>query len=278
MTSIAYFRNKDWFDIFPYLFGGTVMIYMVLPILIIVPMSFSEAQYFQFPPRSFSFKWYINFFTDRYWRGSMILSLQVAFITTVLATFLGTLAAFGLDRGQFRGKSVIQAIVLSPRIIPFIITALAAYFFYARLKLIGTRFALITIHTALAAPFVVISLSAALKGFDRTLERAAMGLGASRLQTYLRVTLPVVRPGIISGAILAFMTSFDEVIIAIYICGTSSVTLPKQMWDGMIREIEPTITAVASLLVGVTILLLILGSFLGKGSAAPKSSGKVTVS
>src|SRR4030042_2476984 len=101
MTSIAYFRNKDWFDIFPYVFGGAVMIYMVLPILIIVPMSFSEAQYFQFPPRSFSFKWYINFFTDRYWRGSMILSLQVALITTILATFLGTLAAFGLDRGQF---------------------------------------------------------------------------------------------------------------------------------------------------------------------------------
>ena len=278
MASITYFRNKDWFDIFPYVFGGAVMIYMVLPILIIVPMSFSEAQYFQFPPRSFSFKWYINFFTDRYWRGSMILSLQVALITTILATFLGTLAAFGLDRGQFRGKSLIQGIVLSPRIIPFIITALAAYFFYARLKLIGTRFALITIHTVLATPFVVISLSAALKGFDRALERAAMGLGASRLQTYLRVTLPVVRPGIISGAVLAFMTSFDEVIIAIYICGTSSVTLPKQMWDGMIREIEPTITAVASLLVGVTILLLILTGMLGKKSTPAKGSKTPTIS
>ena len=271
-------RNRNWFDVFPYVVGGAVILFMILPILVIIPMSFSKAQYFEFPPRSFSFKWYVNFFTDRYWRNSMLLSLEIATITMFLATVLGTSAAFGIVRGQFKGKSLLQAIVLSPRIIPFIITALAAYFFYARLRLIGSRVALITAHTVLATPFVVITLSAALKGFDKSLELAAMGLGANRLQTYLRVTLPVIRPGIISGAILAFMTSFDEVIIAIYICGTSAVTLPKQMWDGMIREIEPTITAVASLLVGITILLMILVGVLGKSRTTAKGSKKATVS
>lgn len=204
----------------------------------------------------------------------MLLSLEVATITMMLSTFIGTLTAFGLDRGRFKGKSIIQAIVISPRIIPFIITALAVYFFYAQFRLIGTRFALITAHTVLATPFVVITLSAALKGFDKSLELAAMGLGANRLQTYLRVTLPVVRPGIVSGAILAFMTSFDEVIIAIYVCGTTAVTLPKQMWDGMIHEIDPTVTAIASLLVGVTVLLMILVSILQKRSAVSEAKFK----
>jgi len=264
--------------VFPYLLGGAAIFFMVLPILIIIPMSFSQAQYFEFPPRSFSFKWYVNFFTDRYWRGSMLLSLQVATITMFLATLLGTPAAFGIVRGRFKGKSLLQALVLSPRIIPLIITALAAYFFYARLKLIGSMVALVAAHTVLATPFVVITLSAALKGFDRSLELAAMGLGANRLQTYLRVTLPVIRPSLISGGILAFMTSFDEVIIAIYICGTSAVTLPKQMWDGMIREIEPTITAVASLIVGVTILLMMLMGVLRKSGATTKESRKASAS
>ena len=268
------YLKRDWFDVLPYVLAGAVILFMILPILVIIPMSFSEVEYFEFPPRSFSLQWYINFFTDREWRSAMFLSLQVALITMFLSAILGTLASFGLVRGNFRGKGLIQVMVISPLIIPLIIIALASYFFYARLHLIGTKFALITAHTVLAVPYVIITLSATLRGFDKSLEMAAKGLGANWFQTFFRVTLPVIRPGIISGAILAFMKSFDEVLTALYILGTSAITLPKKMWDGMERDIDPTITAVASLLVSTTIFLMILFRIVGRSNAAVKGGQK----
>jgi putative spermidine/putrescine transport system permease protein len=250
--------HTNRFDVMVCVAGVLVIVLMILPILVIVPMSFGKAQYFEIPPRDFSLKWYIHFFSDRYWRSAMFLSLQVAFMTMLLSTVLGTLASFGLVRGRFWGKDMLNAVVISPLVIPHIITALAAYFFFARHHLIGSRFALVMAHTILATPFVILTTAAALKGFDLTIERAAMGLGANRIQTFFRVTLPVIRPAVVSGAILAFITSFDELIIAIFISGTSAVTLPKQMWDGMMREIDPTVTAVSCLLIGVTVVLIVL--------------------
>jgi putative spermidine/putrescine transport system permease protein len=167
------------------------------------------------------------------------------------------MASLALVRGRFRGKGLIHALILSPMIIPVIIVAISVYLFFSRLRLIGTEWGLVLAHTILALPFVVVNVSASLKGFDETLERAAISLGASRFQALRKVTFPLIRPGIISGALFAFITSFDEVVVAIFISGSRAVTLPKQMWDGIRIAINPTISAVASLFIVFSILLLL---------------------
>ena len=184
-------------------------------------------------------------------------SLQVASITCVAATVLGTILAIVLVKGRFPGKNLIFALALSPMIIPFIITAIAIYFFYSRLHMVGTISGVVIAHTILAIPYVLVIVSAALKGFDETLERASLSLGANPLKTFLLVTLPVIKPGVISGALFAFITSFDELVVIIFIAGTHAVTLPKRMWDGIRLEIDPTIAAVASLLIIFSIVLMI---------------------
>jgi putative spermidine/putrescine transport system permease protein len=180
-------------------------------------------------------------------------------MTTVFSTILGTLAAYTFVRGKFRGKQLLYPVILSPTIIPIIILALVYYFFFSKLRLIGSPWGLILAHTVLAIPFVVINVSATLKGFDFTLEKAAMNLGANPIQAFLRVTLPLIKPGIIAGALFAFITSFDEIVVAMFICGTTAVTLPKRMLDGIRTEINPTISAVSTLeIIGVIIILLIV--------------------
>jgi putative spermidine/putrescine transport system permease protein len=167
----------------------------------------------------------------------------------IIATLLGTLASFALVRGDLKAKGLIYGIILSPMIIPVIVIAVGTYYFFARVHLVGTRVGLILAHTVLAIPFVVVNVTATLQGFDVTLERAALSLGANRLVTFMRVTFPLIKPGMISGALFAFITSFDEVVIAVFISGTRAATLPKQMWDGIREAINPTISAVASLLI-----------------------------
>jgi len=184
-------------------------------------------------------------------------SLQIASAVCILATVLGTILAVALVKGRFPGKNMIYALAVSPMIIPLIISAVAIYFFYSRLHMVGTKAGVVIAHTILAIPFVLVIVSSALKGFDETLERASLSLGANPLKTFLLVTLPVIRPAVISGALFAFITSFDEVVIVIFIAGTHAVTLPKRMWDGIRLEIDPTIAAVASLLIGLSVLLMI---------------------
>ncbi len=179
-----------------------------------------------------------------------------------LATFLGTLASLSLVRGKYRGKQTLYALILSPIIVPFIITSVSMYFLFVKLKLIGTIFGLVLAHTVLAVPFVVIIMTAALKGFDETLEQASMNLGAGKIHTFLFVTFPIIRPGVLTAALFAFITSFDELIVTLFICGVAAQTLPKQMWIGIRDEINPTIAAVAALLVVFSILLMSLGIFL----------------
>jgi len=234
-----------------------IFLFLSLPVFIVLPISFSSAKYLQFPPKGFSLQWYEDYFSDRVWLSATFLSLRVATITMVLATVLGIMASLALVRGKFRGKSVIHAFLLSPMIIPVIIIAISVYFFFAKLRLIGTSLGLILAHTVLALPFVVVNVSATLRGFDETLERAAMSLGANRIKTFLKVTFPLIRPGVISGALFAFITSFDEVVIAIFISGAYAVTLPKQMWDGIRISLNPTIAAVSSILVCFSIALML---------------------
>ena len=233
-----------------------IFLFLVLPIFIIIPISFSSSRFLEFPPKGFSLQWYVKYFGSRNWTSATLRSFQVGILTTLFATILGTLASFALVRGNFGCKKLIYGIILSPLVIPVIITAIAVYYLFAKLRLIGSLWGLVLAHTVLALPFVVVNVTATIQGFDITIERAALSLGANRLITFFKVTLPIIWPGIMSGALFAFITSFDEVVIAIFLCG-SKPTLPKQMWDGIRIAINPTISAVSSLLIVLSIILLL---------------------
>jgi putative spermidine/putrescine transport system permease protein len=237
-----------------------VLVFLALPNTIVVPISFSAATYLTFPPPGWSTQWYARYFESATWMRATWRSVQVAVLTMGAATVLGVTAALALRR-PFRGRQLAHPGILLPMVVPAIITAIGIYDLYARWGLTETILGLVIAHTVLALPFVVVVVGAALRGLDGNLELAAQSLGANRWQTYRHVTLPLIQPGILSAAILAFMTSFDEVVVAIFISGARSPTLPKQMWDGVRTEIDPTIAAVSSLLVGASSLLLLLSVF-----------------
>jgi putative spermidine/putrescine transport system permease protein len=180
----------------------------------------------------------------------------------LLSSFLGVLASFPLVRGKFGFKGLINTFIVSPIIIPVIVISVVLYGFFSKMGVVGTKGGLVLGHSLLAIPFVVITVSASLKGFDATLEKAAMSLGASRIQTFLKITFPLIRPGIISGALFAFIISFDEIVISMFICGISSVTLPVKMWEGIRMEINPVIAAVSTLLICLSVILLSLAEYL----------------
>jgi putative spermidine/putrescine transport system permease protein len=253
-------------------FGAAVLAFLALPILIVIPISFSAAKYLTFPPPGWSTQWYARYFGSREWMTATWRSAEVALLTTAVATVLGTAAALALRR-RFRGKSLVNLVILSPMVVPVIIVAIAIYGLYARLKLVGTIPGLVLAHTVLALPFVVVVVAASLRGFDETLERAAQNLGANRWQTFRLVTLPLIRPGVISAALLAFITSFDEIVIAIFISGARAPTLPKQMWDGIRTEIDPTVAAVSTLLIGVTTTVMIAITLVRRWSCEPQDVG-----
>jgi putative spermidine/putrescine transport system permease protein len=235
--------------------GAAIFVFLVLPLLVVVPISFSAAKYLTFPPPGWSAQWYERYFGSREWMSATLRSVEVAALTTLAATVVGTAAALALRR-SFRGKALVSLIVVAPMVVPVIIVAIGIYGLYARLQMVGTLAGLVLAHTVLALPFVVVVVTATLRGFDETLELAAHNLGANRWQTFRLVTLPLIRPGVVSGALLAFITSFDEVVVAIFVSGARNPTLPKQMWDGIRTEIDPTVAAVSTLLIAVTTTVL----------------------
>ncbi|MDF2809828.1 MAG: transporter permease [Microvirga sp.] len=239
-----------------------ISFFLIFPVLIIVPVSFSAGSFLSFPPPGWSLQWYERLFSRADWLNSAWLSIWIALVVTVLSTILGTAGAYGLVRGKFPGQKILVAFILSPLIIPGIIVAIAVYFFYARLKLVGSSLAIAVAHTALAVPFVVVNVSASLYGFDRRLEQAASNLGAGALTTFRLVTLPIIRPGIAAGALFAFISSFDELIVALFIAGPTQTTLPLRMWESMRNSIEPTIAAVSVLAVLVSVSLFLTASWL----------------
>ncbi|MGH2614118.1 MAG: ABC transporter permease [Thermomicrobiales bacterium] len=245
-----------------WLLVALVLIFLVFPVFVVVPVSFSSAKYLQFPPPGWSLQWYENYFIRPGWIDATMLSIRVALITTVLATALGTAASLALVRGRFPGRNAINSFMVSPLVVPAIIVAIGIYFFYARMKLVGHPLGLSLAHTALALPFVVTNVSATLHGFDERLEYAAMNLGANRWQTFRRVTLPIIRPGVFAGALFAFITSFDELIVALFVSGTGAVTLPRKMWDSLRLEIDPTIAAVSTILIAFSIVILLSAELL----------------
>ena len=235
---------------------------MIFPIAILYPLSFSDAPYLQFPPAEYSTRWYENYFARRDWVRPTIISFEVGFIVMIFGTVIGTAAAVALARGSFAGKKLVLGLLLSPIIVPTIISAVALYYVFATFGLVGTRTGLVLAHLILAVPFVIVVVASALERVDPALEQAAGTLGATRFTTFRKVTLPLIRPAVITAALFAFLASFDEVVIAIFLSGVRIKTLPKRMWDGIREEIDPTTAAVAALLVTLTVVLIILAEVL----------------
>lgn len=248
--------------------AGAVLLFLIAPVVIIVIVSFSGADYLSFPPPYLSLRWYQRFLGASSWRQAIWVSTQVALLTMAFATILGLLAALALVRGRFRGKGAIYAVMLSPMIVPTVITAIGLYFFFVRLKATGSILAMALGHTVLALPVVVIIMAAALQGFDMRLEQAALSLGASRLTALRRITLPLILPGLLSAALFAFLTSFDELLIPLFLSGVEVQTLTVRIWNSLTLEVDPTIAAVSSFLIGVTTVVLAASALLrGRGDA-----------
>jgi putative spermidine/putrescine transport system permease protein len=238
--------------------GVLVAVYLVLPSFIVVPMSFDGGISFQFPPTQFSTKQYENFFTNPVWLKALGNSFLVAALTSVVATAIGTAAAVGLHNLTGRLAGFVRTLLMVSVVTPAIVVAIAVYIAFLQWHLVGTLVGFVLAHTALAVPFVLVSVTAALGGFDARLLRASASLGASPLSTFRRVTMPLISRGIVTGAIFAFVTSFDEVVIAVFLHSPLFQTLPVQMYNSVISELDPTIAAASSLvLVSVTVVVLL---------------------
>lgn len=254
-------------------FAWLVLLFLVLPIVVIIPLSFNVEPYFSFSsamlhldPDAFSLRWYRQLMSDPLWRLSISNSFQVALGATVIATALGTLASIGLSRSDLPFKRLLTGLLISPMIVPVIISAAGMYFFYSTLGIGQSLLALILSHAVLGTPFVILTVTATLASFDHSLVRAAASMGASSSYTFWRVTFPLIRPGIISGALFAFITSFDEAVIVQFLGGVEQRTIPRQMWSGMREQISPTILAAATLLIVVSVVLLLLIEILRRRS------------
>jgi len=241
-----------------------IYIFLMLPLVVVFPISLSSAPYMQFPPPGLSIQWYERYLDDPQWIDATVRSLYVGAATAVLALLLGVPLAFSLARGRYAGRIAVDRLALAPLIVPVIILSVGLYGLFAKLKLIGEWYGLVLAHTVLALPFVVLVMIAGLRDFDRALEQAAEGLGASRLQTLFRITLPLLRPSLVSAGLLAFISSFDELVVALFLAGPN-MTLPKKMFDNILMEIDPTIAAVSVMqIVLVSIVLVLIGRF-GRG-------------
>ena len=252
-------------------FAGLVLLFLIAPLFVVVPLSFSDDPFFTFPVPKYSLRWYYDFFGNGRWISSLVNSSITAVLTTVFATTLGTLAAVGLNRADCPYRKAVMAVLISPMIIPVVIVAVGSYLFFGGLGLTNTRIGLVLAHTALATPFVVITVTATLASYDMNLTRAAQSLGASPFSAFINVTLPLIAPGVISGAIFAFATSFDEVVVALFLTGAEQRTLPVQMFSGMRDQINPTIMAAATILLAVSIVLFVAASVLSRVRSAPNS-------
>jgi putative spermidine/putrescine transport system permease protein len=254
--------ERSWYYGFR-LICALIFFFLIAPILVIIPLSFNVQPYFTYTremltldPAGYSLRWYQDFFTSSSWLYSIRNSFIIAIGATVVATTLGTIAALGLSRAHMPFKGIIMGILISPMIVPLIISAAGMFFFYSSIGLANTFPGVILAHAALGTPFVVITVTATLAGFDHSLTRAAASLGAPPTTTFFKVIMPLILPGVISGALFAFITSFDEIVIVLFLAGVEQRTIPREMWSGIREQISPTILAVATLLVLLSVLLL----------------------
>ena len=254
--------QKVWYYSFRVI-CGLIFFFLIAPIVIVMPLSFNAQDFFTFTPEmlalnpeGYSLKHYEDFFTNSNWQQALWNSVRIAPAATILSVSFGTLAAIGLSQPHVPFRRAIMAILISPMIVPLIISAAGMYFFYSRVGLQGTYWGVVLAHAALGIPFVIITVTATLVGFDRSLTRASASLGADPVTTFFKVQMPLILPGVISGGLFAFITSFDEVVVVLFVGSAGQKTLPWQMFTGLREQISPTILAVATILVTLSILLL----------------------
>jgi mannopine transport system permease protein len=249
-----------------------IVAFLVIPTVVVIPMSFGSSEFLEFPPRDLSLRWYARYVSDEDWIGPTIFSLKVALLTTIAAVAVGVPASLALVRGRLPGRSMVSALVTMPLVVPIIITALGTYFFLARLRLVGSVTGFVIAHTVLAVPYVVLITTAVLRGFDERLETAALSLGASRAKAFLRVTLPITLPGILTAAVFAFLTSFDEATVSLFISGVGGKTLPMKLFEGITDALTPVVAVVSTLLILLSVVLL--GSIELARARAARASGE----
>lgn len=248
------------------------LLYLILPILVIIPLSFNAEAFFSYPMPGFSLRWYQDLLASSLWIKALKNSLVLGLSAASLATIFGTLAAFGMHHAKFSFKALIMGLLISPMIVPHVITAVAVFFFFSKLNLTGDMFGMILAHTALTIPFVIITVSASLAGYDPNLPRAAASLGANPATTFFRITMPLIMPGLVSGALFAFAISFDELVVMLFIAGPEQRTLPLQMWTGIRDDVTPLILAAATLLILLAVCLLVAAELLRRRTEKIKTS------
>jgi len=250
--------------VFLWTFAVFIIAWLILPTLVIVPISFNEAASLNFPPQGWSLRWYENFFTDPSWLAALGNTVQIALLTTVVATSLGVLAALGLSKLKFKGKGLLENYFLMPMIVPGIVIAIGLYSMFLRLGLLGTIPGFVFAHTVLALPLVIVNVMASLQGVDPRFEQAAASLGASRPRTFFSVTLPLIIPGVTAGALFAFVTSFDEIILSLFIQDPFLQTLPVKIFSTITQTTDPTVAAVAVITMLTSIVIILGLQFVGR--------------
>lgn len=252
-----------------YAVAAVVMIFLVVPTLLVIPMSFSGAQYLEFPPRQWSLRWYQSYFNSASWMQATATSLKAGFLTALVATPLGTMAAYGLLVSRVRYANLLTMLLLTPMVVPVILIGIGVFYVYVKLQLVNTLTGLVLAHSMLAIPVVMMVVSATLKTFDLNQELVSRSLGASRMRTFMLVTFPQIRFAVLTGAVLAFLTSFDEIIVSLFISGGEHSTLTRNMFNALRDQVDPTIAAISTLIVVITSLVVVVTQFSGKSRRRP---------
>ena len=253
-------RGRLWL----YVVAGLVMVFLIAPTLIVIPMSFSESQYLEFPPRTWSLRWYEHYLGSPEWIQATFTSLKVASLTVFVATPFGVMAAYGLYVSNLRFTKLIFLLLVAPIMVPVILVAIGAFYAYVRLKIVHTIGGLVLAHSILAIPLVLVIISSALKSYDMNQEMVARSLGASRLRAFMVITLPQIRFSVVTSALLSFLTSFDEVIIAMFVSGGQNSTLTRNMFNALRDQIDPTIASISTIMIALSCTLLALAQLFGQ--------------
>ena len=248
-----------------YVVAVLVMVWLVIPTLLVIPMSFSASQYLEFPPREWSLRWYKSYFNSTAWMQATATSLKAGLLTALLSTPLATMAAYGLHVSRLRHANLLLMLLLTPMVVPVILIGIGVFYAYVKLKLVNSMLGLVLAHSMLAIPVVMLVVASALKSFDLDQELVARSLGASRIKAFWMVTLPQIKFSVVTGAVLAFLTSFDEIIVSLFVSGGDNSTLTRNMFNALRDQVDPTIAAISTLIVLATTVLLVITQYVGRG-------------
>ncbi len=262
------FKDRLWL----YVFALLVLFLLIVPSLVVIPMSFSASQYLEFPPKELSLRWYEAYFFSSAdtglgfndWMGATWTSVKVAVLTIFVATPVGTMAAYGLINSSSRVRSILFPIMISPMMVPIILVAIGLFYFFVQFKMVNSILGLVLGHSLVAMPLVLIIVLSALRNYDMNQEKVARSLGASRVRAFFEITLPQIRFSIISACLISFLTSFDEVIIALFVSGGDNSTITRAMFLALRDQIDPTIAAISTVLIIISTGLLLLSQMFGQ--------------